>query len=251
MKSFEVDAAQHVRIGAVTSLRRMAVLFLLSIPAAGATVWDEILLAGPIVFLVEVLGFALGLVLFILIWAALGIGAMATIDFVWPRVARALDPLMKRSASRSADGERAEKSGWLPVVAISVASAILLAALLAVLLIASGIRDWIADHQVDLGMFLATAIVIFAILVVVDRLTRGLENWVRSIAGTGGSTLRSMGALVTMVVLGPVLGWPLFRLLGYSRRSTYSLTLAAAPIFGGIWVPFYGLGVWGLIEGWL
>ncbi|KKK70048.1 hypothetical protein LCGC14_2927880, partial [marine sediment metagenome] len=39
-----------------------------------------------------------------------------------------------------------------------------------------------------------------------------------------------------------------FRLLGYSSRSTYALTLAAAPVFGAVWVPLYGLGVWGLIE---
>ncbi len=61
--------------------------------------------------------------------------------------------------------------------------------------------------------------------------------------------MRSFAALVSMMLLGPALSWLLFRLLGYSDRTTYALTVAAAPVFGAIWVPFYGLGVWALIEG--
>ena len=114
----------------------------------------------------------------------------------------------------------------------------------------SEITNWVNDHIDDLGMFLAAAAVIFVILVIVDRVSRGLENWVRSSADTAGPLLRSFGALTSMVILGPVFGWPLFRILGYSRRFTYALTLLAAPVFGGIWVPFYGLGVWGLIGSW-
>lgn len=49
-------------------------------------------------------------------------------------------------------------------------------------------------------------------------------------------------------MLGPALGWFLFRLLGYSGRSVYALTLLSAPVFGAVWVPVYALGVWKLLE---
>ena len=63
-----------------------------------------------------------------------------------------------------------------------------------------------------------------------------------------GPATRSLAVLVTMVVLGPALGWFLFRLLGYSGRSVYALTLLSAPVFGAVWVPVYALGVWKLLE---
>jgi hypothetical protein len=57
---------------------------------------------------------------------------------------------------------------------------------------------------------------------------------------------RAFGALAAAVILGPVYGWAVFKLLGYRERDVYAFTIMAAWIFGGIWVPFYGLGVWGL-----
>ena len=235
----------------IATFLRLAILFLLSIPAAALTVWDEILLAGPIVFLTEVLGFAPGLLVFIVIWAALGIAAMLAIDYVWPLVSRLLEPVMERFIGASSSGQSDRGWGWLMPLGVAAVAAGLTALVLAALLVGGEIKQWAADHQGDFAMFLAAAVVIFLILVVVDRLSRGLENWVRGIADTARPALRRLAALVAMVVLGPVLGWPVFRLLRYSRRSTYALTLLAAPVFGGMWVPFYSLGVWGLIEAWL
>jgi hypothetical protein len=68
------------------------------------------------------------------------------------------------------------------------------------------------------------------------------------VAEVAGPLLRPLAALASMVVFGPVLGWPLFRLLGYTRTTTYYLTLIAAPVFAAIWVPFYGLGIWGALQ---
>ena len=65
-------------------------------------------------------------------------------------------------------------------------------------------------------------------------------------AGAGGPARRSLAVLVSMVVVGPALGWFLFRLLGYEGRSVYALTLLSAPVFGVVWVPVYALGVWSL-----
>lgn len=61
--------------------------------------------------------------------------------------------------------------------------------------------------------------------------------------------LKRLAAVASMMVLGPVLGWLLFSLLGYSRRPVYLLTLVSGAVFGVVWVPLYGLGLWGLLEG--
>jgi hypothetical protein len=225
----------------VASLRRIALLSLLSIPVAAEVILGEVLFIGHIVFLVEVLGFAWGLLVFIAIWAALGVAVLAGRDFVWPRMVPLLDPLLARLTSRASDAKA--------MLAALGVSSVLAAAGVAIALAGSEIKDWTVDHRADVATFLIVAAVIVPILLVIARLGRSLEKWVRSIADTAGPAMRSFATLVSMMLLGPALSWLLFRLLGYSARSTYALTLVAAPVFGAIWVPFYGLGVWALIEG--
>ena len=225
----------------VASLRRIALLSLLSIPVAAEVILGEVLFVGHIVFLVEVLGFAWGLLVFIAIWAALGVVVLAVRDFVWPRIGPRLKPLLDRLTSRAADAK-----GMLAALGVS---SVLAAAGVAIALAGSEIKDWAVDHRADIAMFFIVAAVIFPILLLIARLGRSLEKWVRSIADTAGPAMRSFAALVSMMLLGPALSWLLFRLLGYSGWSVYALTLVAAPVFGVIWVPFYGLGVWALIEG--
>jgi len=225
----------------VASLRRIAVLSLLSIPVAAGVILREVLFVGFIVFLVQALGFAWGLLAFIAIWAALGMAVLAVKDFLWPRIGPRLKPLLDRLTSRAADAKA--------LLAALGVSSVLAAAAVAIALAGSEIWDWIGDHRADVATFLIVAAVIFPILLLIARLGRTFENWVRSIADTAGPAMRSFAALVSMILLGPALSWLLFRLLGYSGRTTYALTLVAAPVFGAIWVPFYGLGVWALIEG--
>lgn len=52
---------------------------------------------------------------------------------------------------------------------------------------------------------------------------------------------KPLGALVNAVLLGPVLGIPVFRALGYQGLCLYVWTLVSAPVFGAVWV----LGVYG------
>ena len=225
----------------VASLRRIALLSLLSIPVAAELVLGEVLFVGHIVFLVEVLGFVWGLLVFIAIWAALGVVVLAVRDFVWPRMAPLLDPLLARLTSRAANAK-----GMLAALGVY---SVLAAAAVAIALAGSEIRDWIGDHRADVATFLIVVAVILPILLLIAQLGRRLENWVRSIAETASPAMRSFATLVSMILLGPALSWLLFRLLGYSGRATYALTLVAAPVFGAVWVPFYGLGVWAVIEG--
>ena len=238
---------QDVRISLAASLRRLAVLILVSIPVTAEILFSEIIFAGHIVLLVEGLGFAWGLAAFIAIWAALGLVVLAVKDFLWPRMLPLLEPLLARFAS-SVTGLLAHTrvKAALMVLGVSVVSAV---AGLTIALAGGEIVDWAVEHRASVATFLIAAAVVLVIILVIARVGRGIQSWVRSVAETAGPATRSFATLVTMVVLGPALSWPLFRLFGYSSRTTYALTLAAAPVFGAVWVPFYSLGVWNLLQG--
>jgi hypothetical protein len=228
-------------MGSVASLRRIAVLSLLSIPVAAEVIFGEVLFVGHIVFLVQALGFAWGLLVFVAVWAALGVAVLAVRDFVWPRMAPLLGPLLAQLTSRASAAK-----GMLAALGVA---GVLAAVAVAIAVAGSEIGDWAADHRADIATFFIVALVILPILLLVAQLGRRFENWVRSIAKTASPSTRSFAALLSMILLGPALSWLPFRLLGYSDRATYALTLVAAPVFGIVWVPFYGLGVWALIEG--
>ena len=132
------------------------------------------------------------------------------------------------------------------VLGVSVVSVV---AGLTIALAGGEIADGAADHSSDLVALAIAGVVVLVIFLVLARIGSGIESWIRSVAETAGPATRSFATLVTMAALGPALSWLLFRLLGYSGRTTYALTLAAAPVFGAVWVPFYSLGVWSLLQG--
>ncbi len=238
---------QEARIDRMAGLRRVAALALVSIPVAAEVVLGEALFIGHIVLLVQGLGFAWGLAVFIAIWAALGVVVLAVRDFVWPHMVPLLEPLLARFTSRSRDVlRRTGTKVLLTAVGVSGVSA---AVALAIALAGDEIKDWAIDHRTDVATFLAAVVVVFLILLVIARLGRALQSWVRRVADTAGPATHLLATLVTMMMLGPARAWPVFRLLGYSSRSTYAPTLVAAPVFGAVWVPLYGLGLWGVIEG--
>lgn len=235
------------RVGGATSLRRVAALSLLSIPLAAEMAVGEVLFAGHVVLLVEGLGFAWGLVLFSVIWAALGLATLLAWDLWWPRLGPAVKPLLWRFADRVTGLSRLVPArvlfgvvGILGLLVVGVAGTTSLDGELA---------EWIGDHRGDVATFVVVAVVIAAILIALAQAGRGLATWVRGVAGTASPVKRSAAALVSMTVLGPALCWPLLRLLRYSRRSVYALTLLAGPVFGVVWVPVYGIGVWSLVQG--
>ena len=162
---------------------RALIWSVLAIPALAGVFWDEVLLAGPIMFLVavsqyvlgDVLGFIVAYIVFCLAWMAIGFFFFT----LWLRI----EPLVRRIL-------RLKEKENPPVEERK--------------------HTW----RERLVMYLAR-------------------------------TAKILGVLAAMVVLGPTLGWPAFKLLGYTEREVYILTIVAAWIFGAIWVPIYGLGVWG------
>jgi len=226
----------------VADLRRIAFLSLLSVPVAGQMLVGELLFVGHVVFLVHALGFALGLAAFIAIWAALGLAVLTIRDTAWSRLQPLLGRFRAGTARRLAD--------LMGQTRVRVPLAVLGAAAVAATIAAAGggTGDRLAHHRGDVVAFLIAAVVVLAVLLVMARVGRGAERWVRNAASAAGPATRSLAVLVTMVVLGPALGWFLFRLLGYTGRSVYALTLLSAPVFGAVWVPVYALGVWKLLE---
>lgn len=230
----------------MADLRRIAFLSLVSVPVAGEMVLGELLFVGHVVFLVEALGFAWGLVAFIVIWAALGLAVLTIRDTAWSRLQPLLERLRAKIARRLADLLGQTRVRVLlavlgvPVLAAAVAAVIAFAG--------GGIGNRLGDHRGDVAAFFIAAAVVLAVLLVMARAGRSVERWVRGAASAAGPATRSLAVLVTMALLGPALGWFLFRLLGYSGRSVYALTLLSAPVFGVVWVPVYALGVWKLLE---
>ncbi len=237
---------QDARISGAPNLRRIAVLSMLSIPVAAELIVGEVLFAGHIVFLVEALGFAWGLAAFIVVWAALGMIVLAIRDSLWPQLVAQIGRLRARVGHHLKSLLRNRWTRTL-LVALGV-SGVATAVGISIAIAGSEVAGWLGEHRGDVLTFLIAAVIISAILLVMSWLGRGFESWVRRIAGTAGPGVRSFATLLSMIVLGPAVSWLLFRLLGYSDRSTYALTLAAAPVFGIVWVPVYAFGVWGLVQ---
>ncbi len=247
MRRIDVSTSSEVKVASAAGLRRVAVLSLVSIQVAAQFVLGEALFIAHIVLLVEGLGFAWGLAAFIAIWALLGVAVLAGRDFLWPRMSPWIDSQRARLTGLS--NRVLTGSGIGVLLAALGASGAAVAVGLAIALAGGDMADWTVDHRADIAVLLAAVAVVMAILLFFARLGRGFERWVRSIADTAGPARRWLANLLAMAMLGPVLSWLIFRLLGYSGRSTYALTIVAAPVFGAFWVPFYTYGVWGLVGG--
>jgi F0F1-type ATP synthase membrane subunit c/vacuolar-type H+-ATPase subunit K len=223
----------------------------LAVPAAALTAWDEVLMAGPIIFLVEALGFVLGFLVFTAAWAALGLALLAVVDFVWsrigPSVNRAFDRALNFIATYLDRAKQLPRAATFVAAGLSVLAAAFGAAVY-VALLGSATVGFVGDNREAIATGLLVGLGVLVVVGLLNLARRQVEAWVRWVAGTAKPLLRPLGALASMVVFGPVLGWPLFRLLGYRRATTYYLTLVAAPIFAAIWVPFYGLGIWGVVQ---
>ena len=230
----------------MADLRRIAFFSLLSVPVAGQMVLGEILFVGHVVFLVEAFGFVWGLAAFIVIWAVLGLAVLTIRDTAWPHVQPPLGRLRARIARGLAELLGLARARVLlailgvPVAAASIAAVVAFAG--------PGLGGKLHEHRGDVVAFFIAAPVVFALLLVMARAGRSVERWVRSAANAADPAARSLAVLLTMVVIGPALGWLLFRLLGYSGRSVYALTVLSAPVFGVVWVPVYALGVWSLLQ---
>lgn len=235
---FSLSTSDRVWSDRAADLRRFAVLSLVSIPVAAEMVFGEVLFVGHIVLLVEALGLAWGLVVFTIIWAALGLAVLTAADVLWPR----LKPSIVRLRARSGD--------LLAGVPARLLLAYLGAAAVAAGALFFGVRlaGWLDDHPGDVAGFIVAAAVVLAVLLLMSRVGRGLERWVRTVAGSAGPATHALAIILIMIVLGPAFGWFLFRILGYTRRAIYTLTLLSAPPFAAVWVPVYALGVWSLLE---
>jgi hypothetical protein len=68
------------------------------------------------------------------------------------------------------------------------------------------------------------------------------EGWRKRAVLAASSVFRPLGAVSVGLLLGGPIGAPMYRFLGYHGLSGYLWTIALCPIFGLIWVSFYGAG---------
>lgn len=161
--------------------------------------WDEMLLAGPIIFLVKALGFWPACVVFMLTWATLNIISLTIFDRAWVHIRPRLAALW-----------RSLKSGL-------------------------GMREAELEESVE------------------DKVERA-QGWRMRIVLWLANIFRPLGAVATGVFLGGPFGVPVYRALGYKGWTGYAWTLAMTPVYGLIWVSFYGQGgvaVIDLVQDWL
>jgi len=223
----------------------------LVVPAAALTAWDEVLLGSPIIFLVQTLGFVMGFVVFTIGWAALGLALLGLADTVWPRIgspiSRSFDRLLNFTVAYLDRAKHLRRAATFLAAGLSVLAAAFGAAVY-VALLGSATVGFVGDNREAIATGLLVGLGVLVLVGLLNLARRQVEAWVRRVADTAKPHLRPAAAVVGMVYLGPVLGWPLFRLLGYTRRTVYVLTVLGAPIFSAIWVPYYGLGIWGLLQ---
>ena len=202
---------------------RLVLTSLATIAVMGLVGWDEVALGAPIIFFVETLGFWMGLWVFIITWALLGYTMLLFVDYAWPLLKPAWESFLRWI--------RKQWERYGVVITIVAASAIVSGVVI-------GFRYFL------LYTAIAMAAVVFVGLM--EAVRQMADRWVRSIDPRRNKYLRWIGALVALVILGPVLSWTLLKWLQFTRAAVYVLTIPAAVIFGCIWVPYYSLGVWGL-----
>ena len=204
---------------------RILLTGLAAIPLLGVVGWDEVALGGPIIFLVETMGFALGLLIFTILWGLLGYAMLLFADFAWPK----LEPTLE------------EIKGVFTKLWSKYSLLVVIPAALGLL---SAVTVGLIFYPIY--VLIAFAAVIFIGLM--EAIRQLADKWVRTIDPRQNHIMRWIGAMVAMIILGPVFAWTLLKWLGFERSTVYLLTLPAGVIFGLIWVPYYSLGVWSVLD---
>lgn len=75
-----------------------------------------------------------------------------------------------------------------------------------------------------------------------EESTPAHRSWRMRLVVAASTVFRPLGAVSVGLLLGGPFGAPMYRFLGYRGLSGYLWTIALCPIFGIIWVPFYGAG---------
>jgi len=200
---------------------RVVLIALGTIVVWGLLGWDEVALGAPSIFLVETLGFGVGLGVFIVIWMTLGYAMLLFNDLVWPSLKPIWESIVKWAME--------QWKRYSLYISIAVAISLTAAAYI-------GFRCYL--------LYTAIALAAVVFVGVMETARQFFQDRVREIDPRKGRRIRWVGAIAAMVILGPVLAWTLLQWLQFSRRAVYVLTIPAAVIFGIIWVPFYSGIVW-------
>ena len=154
--------------------------------------WDEILLAGPIIFLVKVLGFWPAVIAFSATWAVLDVISLTIFDRAWVRIK--------------------------PVLVSYIRS------------VKQVLRMHVPKEEV------------------IEEEVEKARGWREAVVLWLANIFRPLGAIATGIFLGGPFGVPMYRVLGYKGWGGYAWALAMTPVYGFIWVSFYGRGGIAVID---
>lgn len=70
----------------------------------------------------------------------------------------------------------------------------------------------------------------------------GPRNWREKIISRSAKFSPVLVYIITAVLVGPLLSWPIFNSLGFSKRKIYISSFISSWVFSGVWFPFYALG---------
>ncbi len=88
----------------------------------------------------------------------------------------------------------------------------------------------------------------------VEEKVERAQGWRMRLVLWLANVFRPLGAIATGIFIGGPFGVPVYRVLGYKGWTGYAWTLAMTPVYGVIWVSFYGQGgiaVIDLLQNWL
>lgn len=80
------------------------------------------------------------------------------------------------------------------------------------------------------------------------------DGWRMRIVLWLANVFRPLGAVASGIFLGGPFGAPMYRALGYNSWAGYAWIVVMTPVYGLVWVSFYGRGgvaVIDLLQGWL
>ena len=233
--------SQKARTNSGQDIGRSLLLAVTIVGGVALTGADEVLTSAPFIALHETLGFWLGLIASIGMWAALGLATLIAVDLIWPAIKPTWEKIQPKLQSLLDNYEM-----YLYILLTA-------GLLVAIVIFFREIIDFLGSNLMFLALLLAVIAGVFVLLLTYSQIRMWVERFAKFVPNIARKNVRLsaklLAGLIVLVYLGPVFSRPFLVPLGVTSKGwAYVLTFVAAPAFAGFWYPFYNLGVWDLIK---
>lgn len=233
--------SQKARTNLGQDVGRSLLLAVTIVGGVALTGADEVLTSAPFIAFHEALGFCLGLMASIGMWAALGLATLIAVDIIWPAIKPTWEKIQPKLQSFLGKYKM-----YLYILLATVL-------LVAIVIFFGEIINFLGSNLMFLVLLLAVIAGVFVLLVTYSQIRMWVERFTKFVPNIAKKNVRIsaklLAGLIVLVYLGPVLSRPFLVPLGVTSKGwAYVLTFVAAPAFAGFWYTFYNLGVWDTIE---